>query len=148
MNDYLIDSAKVASIDYEPGLERLDDTQLTIEGRRWAWSPVEFPSVPGVYRRVEPGRVTHWVRREDDTCRCDRATAIYGHFRTLLEYDEGSHSVTVHREALPPDLHRRTLTLCSGRLPVEYDQKRLAFGNVPADIAGRVISSLRNENSQ
>jgi hypothetical protein len=144
----LLDAAPAVNIDDEPGMERLDDTPQALEGWRWSWDFVEYPARPGVYRRVEPGRVTHWLRRDHDTRRCERATAVYSRLRALLAYDDTNQVATVHREALPPDLHRRALTLCSGRLPVANNRVRLAFSDVPPDIADRVIRSLIVEDPE
>jgi hypothetical protein len=144
----LLAAATVESIDDEPDLERLDDRPDALRRPRWTWTSVEVPNEPGVYRRLELGRVRHWLRQEHETRSCDRATAVYGHGCARPDYAEASRTITLHREALPPDLHRRVLTLCSGRLPRRHERDRVVFDEVPKDIARRVLHSLLDADQQ
>lgn len=138
----LLAAAPQSTIEDEPYLERLDDQPAALAAARWRWQPVERPAAPGVYRRIDPGRVTYWLRREHETRRCERAVAIYGCGLATMEFDDERLTVLCPYDAAPPDLHRRVLTLCSGQLPRRVGAQ-LAFGDVPEDTAHRVLSSLR-----
>jgi hypothetical protein len=109
------------------------------------WRPAGRSSGPGLYRLRSIPYDRFWVVTEDASWRVPFPTGLFASRRDLLRYDPAARRVSFHARARPPDLHLRTLALCSGRLPERATAYRLALEDVPPSIFDLVARSLRQQ---
>ena len=112
------------------------------------WTDVPNISGVGAYRvATRPTRyvVTHRGRWFEVDNLLAKYVAAAQQGVASIAYDATTRTLFVPLGARLPGLFERAVVLCSGRAPVETGDGRIAYGDVPADIAAALWSKLRSQ---
>jgi hypothetical protein len=135
-----------------PGPELFGPPVQHFDPESFAYHPVSgTPKAPGLYRQQTFGFSKYWGRYGDLWFQTSRPVGEWLNAgkagKSLMTWEsEGNHQIgdiIVPEGLYLPSEHVDVLAACSGTLPTRLAGGRVAYPNVPKDIADAVQQSLR-----